>query len=116
MNGDRSTNGDRPLLRLNGLDQGAIPRNIGKGPSFATFDMRLTKKIGFSETTSLDLTIEAFNLLNRLNFSSVNNTVGAFFPTTVNVAGTTPLARSAPLGFTSAFDARRIQLGAKFRF
>lgn len=116
VNGDRSTNGDRPLLRLNGVDQGAIPRNVGKGPNFATFDMRLTRKIGFSETMSLDLTIEAFNLLNRLNFASVNNTVGAFFPTTVDVRGSDAVGPSGPLGFTSAFDPRRIQLGAKFRF
>ncbi|MEO7673948.1 MAG: TonB-dependent receptor, partial [Pyrinomonadaceae bacterium] len=116
VNGDRSTNGDRPLLRLNGVDQGAIGRNVGKGPSFATFDMRLTKRIGFSESMSLDLTVEAFNLFNRLNFASVNNTVGGFFPTTVNVRGRTDVGPSAPLGFTSAFDPRRIQLGAKFRF
>ena len=116
VNGDRSTNGDRPLLRLNGVDQGAIGRNVGKGPGFATFDMRVTKKIGFSETMSLDLTIEAFNLLNRLNFSSVNNTVGPFFPTTVDVRGNHNVGPSGPLGFTSAFDPRRIQLGAKFRF
>ena len=116
VNGDRSTNGDRPLLRLNGLDQGAIGRNVGKGPSFATFDMRVTRKLSFSEHMSLDLTVEAFNLLNRLNFSSVNNTVGAFFPTTVNVRGNHDVGPSSPLGFTSAFDARRIQLGAKFRF
>lgn len=116
VNGDRSTNGDRPLLRLNGLDQGAIGRNVGKGPSFATFDMRVTRKLSFSEHMRLDLTVEAFNLLNRLNFSSVNNTVGAFFPTTVNVRGNHDVGPSSPLGFTSAFDARRIQLGAKFRF
>lgn len=116
VNGDRSSNGDRPLLRLNGLDQGAIGRNVGKGPSFATFDMRVTRKLSFSENMSLDLTIEAFNLLNRLNFSSVNNTVGAFFPTTVDVRGNHDVGPSSPLGFTSAFDARRIQLGAKFRF
>lgn len=116
VNGDRSSNGDRPLLRLNGLDQGPIGRNVGKGPSFATFDMRVTKRIGFSESMSLDLTVEAFNLLNRLNFASVNNTVGAFYPTTVNVRGDRTVGPSSPLGFTSAFDPRRIQLGAKFRF
>ncbi len=116
VNGDRSTNGDRPLLRLNGVDQGPIGRNVGKGPSFATFDMRVTKRIGFSESMSLDLTVEAFNLFNRLNFASVNNTVGGFFPTTVDVRGRRDVGPSAPLGFTSAFDPRRIQLGAKFRF
>lgn len=116
VNGDRSTNGDRPLLRLNGVDQGAIPRNVGKGPGFATVDLRIMRRISFSENVSLDLTAEAFNLLNRLNFSSVNNTVGAFFPTTVDVRGNHNVGPSGPLGFTSAFDPRRIQLGAKLRF
>lgn len=116
VNGDRSTNGDRPLLRLNGVDQGAIPRNIGKGPSFATVDLRIMRRLSFSENMSLDLTAEAFNLLNRLNYASINNTVGAFFPTTVNVRGNHDVGPSGPLGFTSAFDPRRIQLGAKFRF
>ena len=116
VNGDRSTNGDRPLLRLNGLDQGMIARNVGKGPSFATFDLRVMRRIGFSETMSLELIAEAFNLFNRLNYSSINNTVGAFFPTTVDVRGNHNVGPSGPLGFTSAFDPRRIQLGAKFRF
>lgn len=116
VNGDRSTNGDRPLLRLNGVDQLAIPRNIGKGPSFATVDLRVMRRLSFGEHMSLDLTAEAFNLLNRLNFASVNNTVGAFFPTTVDVRGNDDVGPSSPLGFTSAFDPRRIQLGAKFRF
>lgn len=116
VNGDRSTNGDRPLLMISGVPLGAIPRNVGKGPSFQTFDMRLTRKIRFTETMGIDLTVEAFNLLNRLNFASVNNTVGATYPTTVNVRGNPALSPSQPLGFTSAFDARRIQLGARFRF
>ncbi|MGH9946444.1 MAG: carboxypeptidase regulatory-like domain-containing protein [Pyrinomonadaceae bacterium] len=116
INGDRSTNGDRPLLLLNGVQTGPIGRNIGEGPSFATVDMRLTRKIPFNERISLDLTIEAFNLLNRLNFASVNNTVGPTFDRTTDIRGRSDVSPSTPLGFTSAFDSRRIQLGAKFRF
>jgi len=116
VNGDRSTNGDRPLLRLNGIDVGAIPRNVGKGPGFATVDLRIMRRLSFGENMSLDLTAEAFNLLNRLNYASINNTVGAFFPTTVDVRGNHDVGPSGPLGFTSAFDPRRIQLGAKLRF
>ena len=116
VNGDRSTNGDRPLLRLNGLDQGAVGRNIGKGPAFATFDLRVMRRFTFGEHMSLDLMAEAFNLFNRLNYSSINNTVGTFVTTTVDVRGNHNVGPSGPLGFTSAFDPRRIQLGAKFRF
>ena len=116
VNSDRSTNGDRPLLLVGGAPSGFIGRNIGKGPSFATFDMRLTRKIAFNERMSLDLTIEGFNLLNRLNFAAVNNTVGPTFDRTTDIKGISTVGPSSPLGFTSAFDARRLQIGAKFRF
>ena len=116
VNADRSSNGDRPLLLINNLPVGPIPRNIGKGPSFQTFDIRLTRAIRFSEKVGLELTAEAFNLFNRLNYASVNNTVGATFPTTLDVRGIEGVSTSTPLSFTSAFDPRRIQLGAKLRF
>ena len=59
---------------------------------------------------------EAFNLFNRVNFSGVNNIVGT--PPCLGLprqrqAGCDP---TDPLGFTSAFDPRQIQLGVKFRF
>jgi hypothetical protein len=119
VNGDRSTNGDRPLLSTDGgvTFQGPIARNIGLGPNFATFDMRITRKIGLgAEYRSLELTLEGFNIFNRLNFASVNNTVGPVFATTENVRGNRNAGPSTPLGFTSAFDPRRIQIGARFRF
>jgi len=116
VNADRSTNGDRPLLLTNGVAYGPVPRNIGVGPSFQTFDVRLTRAIRFSEQISLELTGEAFNLFNRLNYASVNNTVGATFDANGDVRGIEGLSPSTPLGFTSAFDARRLQFGAKLRF
>ena len=58
---------------------------------------------------------EAFNLFNHLNNGSVNNTVG---PITgpFNLKGRDDLTPSQPLGFTSAFDPRRLQLGLRFAF
>ncbi len=116
INGDRSTNGDRPLFIAGGVPSGSVSRNIGLGPSFSTFDLRLTRKIRFGESVSLDLTAEAFNLLNRLNFASVNNTVGSTIDRTEGIRGRSDVSPSVPLGFTSAFDPRRIQLGVKLRF
>lgn len=116
VNGDRSSNGDRPLLVTNGVTYGPAPRNLGTGPSFQTFDLRLTRAIRFSETLALEVTAEAFNLFNRLNYASVNNTVGPTFAATGDVRGLEGVGPSSPLGFTSAFDPRRIQLGAKLRF
>lgn len=60
------------LLRLN--------RRNGAGPNFWTFDLRLTRQFGVGENRSLQLTFEAFDLLNRANFSSANNTVGMIGP------------------------------------
>lgn len=116
VNADRSSNGDRPLMLLNGIPVRGIPRNVGKGPVFRTFDVRITRAIKFTERVGIELTAEAFNLFNNLNYASVNNTVGATFPTTVNVQGIEGVSTNTPLAFTSAFDARRIQLGAKLRF
>ena len=59
---------------------------------------------------------EAFNLFNRLNFSSVNNTVGPNFVSPINPSGRRDLGPSQPLGFTSAFPRRQIQLGLRFNF
>lgn len=116
VNGDRSTNGDRPLLVVDGEFRGAIPRNVGVGPSFQTFDLRVARRFGFSERMSIEFTAEAFNLFNRLNIASINNTVGPTFSSAERVRARADVAPSAPLGYTSAFDPRRIQLGAKFRF
>ena len=117
VNSDRSTNGDRPLLVTNGATFGSVGRNTGKGPNFVTFDMRLTHLTKFGDARSLEFTFEAFNLFNRLNYSSVNNTVGPTFDGSITeIRGRSDVSPSTPLGFTSAFDPRRIQLGLRFRF
>ena len=68
-----------------------------------TFDMRLSKKFAVGDKN------------NHLNNGSVNNTVG---PITrpFNLKGRDDLTPSQPLGFTSAFDPRRLQLGLRFAF
>jgi hypothetical protein len=108
LNGDRHSTTDRPAF---------AGRNTGKGPSFSTFDLRVGRTVYLgSETRSLQLTFESFNLFNRLNFASVNNTVGAGFAGPFDVAANEDLGPSSPLGYTSAFEARRIQIGVRFNF
>jgi hypothetical protein len=78
------------------------------------------------EKANLQLIAEGFNLLNRTNFASVNNVVGAGFglpttlggggATTFRVSGTSAVGPSQPLGFTSAFPKREIQLGLRLSF
>lgn len=107
INGDRHSTTDRPPF---------AGRNTGIGPDFWTFDLRVARQIGLgSETRRLELTLEAFNLFNRLNFASINNTVG-LIPPPFNLTGRRDRRPSEPLGFTSAFDPRRIQLGFRLTF
>ncbi len=106
LNNDRHNTTDRPFF---------AGRNTGIGPSFWTFDSRLTRRFAVGEKRALDLMIEGFNVFNHLNYQSVNNTVGNI-PGPFNLTGRDDRNPSQPLGFTSAFDPRRIQLGLRFNF
>ena len=78
--------------------------------------MRLSKRVQMGEKASLLFTAEGFNITNRTNFATVNNIVGANFAPPFNVQGTDRVSPSQPLGFTSAFPKREIQLGLRFSF
>ena len=106
INGDRHSTTDRPPF---------AGRNTGLGPDFWTVDLRLSKRINVSESANINFIAEAFNLFNRLNFQSVNNTVGSMRGP-FDVKGRKDLSPSQPLGFTSAFDPRRVQLGLRLNF
>jgi hypothetical protein len=79
----------------------------------------------------LELTFEAFNLFNHVNYNGINNVVGtacvAGFPTNPNCAGTTnvipinarglnTVSPTSPLGFTSAAPSRQLQFGVRYNF
>ncbi len=108
LNSDRHNTTDRPIY---------AGRNTGIGPSFWTFDLRLARTIRLgSESRSLELTAEAFNLFNHLNFASVNNTVGPTFAGPFDVHADPSLGASVPLGYTAAAEARRFQMGVRLSF
>jgi hypothetical protein len=78
---------------------GNLPRNAGRGPSYATFDVRIARRFRIS-TTAFELLAESFNLTNRVNLNNPNgNLASASF-------GRSP----------SAQDARQVQLGVRFEF
>ncbi|MDQ6706894.1 MAG: TonB-dependent receptor, partial [Acidobacteriota bacterium] len=106
VNNDRHNTTDRPPF---------AGRNTGIGPSFYSFDMRLSRRFALGETRSLEFLAEGFNILNHLNYSSVNNVVGVISGP-FNLHGRDDRGPNDPLGFTSAFDPRRIQLGVRFAF
>jgi hypothetical protein len=106
INADRHTTSDRPV---------GAARNTGLGPAFYTFDLRLSKRFAFGDDRSVEVLAEGFNLFNHLNYASINNTVG-LLTGPFNVTGRHDRLPSQPLGFTSANDTRRIQLGVRLRF
>ncbi len=106
LNQDRHSTTDRPAF---------AGRNTGRGPNFWTVDLRLTRRIQLDDRFELELMGEAFNLFNRLNYRSVNNTVGNISGP-FDLKGIEGVSPSTPLGFTSAFEARRVQLGVRFTF
>jgi hypothetical protein len=117
VNGDNHSTNDRPI---------GAARNTGLGPDFIDFDMRISRRFKMGEKASVQLLAEGFNLFNRTNFASVNNVVGPSFglptalggtgATTFNVSGSSTAGPSTPLGFTSAFPMRQLQLGIRIGF
>jgi hypothetical protein len=122
VNGNNHTTNERPI---------GAGRDTGLGPSYTNFDMRLSWQHKVSEKAKLQLTAEGFNIANHTNFASVNNEVNPLFGigapcsvagtcatgnTTFNVHGSAALSPSQPLGFTSAFPKREIQLGLRLTF
>jgi len=108
--GDGQVNTHRPL---------GVGRNAGRGPAFLSTDVRVMKTLhpGAGRGAAIDLTLETFNLFNRTNFQSVNNIVGnvraADLPDPIVGHLGDP---ATSLAFTSAFDARQVQLGVRVRF
>jgi len=125
VNGNNHTTNERPL---------GAGRDTGLGPDYTNFDMRLSWQHKLGEKAKLRLTAEGFNIANHTNFASVNNEVDPRFGlpaapgvacplcpagqgnTTFHVHGSSALSPSTPLGFTSAFPKRQIQLGFRVDF
>jgi hypothetical protein len=79
-------------------------------------DLRLSRRFRITEKAGLQITAEAFNLTNRTNYATVNDEVGPTFAPPFKVQGSALLSPSQPLGFTSDFPKREIQLGARLSF
>ena len=106
--GDRHTDTHRPW---------GLGRNAGIGPAFFGVDMRLTRSFSLSEAVNLQVIGEAFNLLNRTNFKTVNGVVGSAsiedLPAQL-VGRRGPVTE--PLSFASAFDPRQFQFTLRLAF
>lgn len=111
INGDSYVTNDRPF---------PAGRNIGRGPDYFSFDLRLSRRfaLGGEGARNIEFIAEGFNLFNRTNFRTVNNTVGnvPFNSLPGPIRGIEGAAPTTPLAYTSANDPRQFQFGLKFNF
>jgi Carboxypeptidase regulatory-like domain len=82
---------------------GNAPRRFFHGPGIESFDMRLSKSVRFTESRSLDLRVEAFNLFNHAQFYGPASVDGQ-----VNDPNFGHVVSAAP--------PRLVQIAAKFHF
>ncbi len=82
-----------------------VSRNAGEGFDFASLDLRLSRRIRFTERLGLEVIAEGFNVFNRANFQLPNGTFGT---------GVTPNANFGRP--TAAADPRQIQFGLRLSF
>jgi hypothetical protein len=120
VSGDPNNDGNRATDRLPGT-----VRNQFTTPAIYQFDVRLTRSIKFRENMRLRLIVEAFNLFNRANVATVNNTYFVYsggpagtlsFPSASSAFGTPRTFGSPASGTTTFATPRQVQLAVKFDF
>ena len=100
-NGDGNPLSDRP---------GLLGRNTLKGPSFASFDLRISREVHLNEDVTVEFSADFFNLFNRTNITDLNTVYGG-----INLA----VPPDPNLGFNTPRDASnkfQFQYGVKLRF
>jgi len=98
-------------------------RNVYRRPFYTTTDLRISKRIRFTEHMNLEILAEGFNIFNRSNVTGVNTTYisGINFTTgvlTYNAgSATTPaFGTTTTINNSTNLAPRQIQLGFKFHF
>ena len=106
--GDRHTDTHRPW---------GVGRNVGIGPNFFGLDIRLTRSFALSDSASLQVIAEGFNMLNRTNFKAVNGNVGQL---SLEDIPDKPRGRRGPVtepfSYTSTFEPRQFQFTVRLTF
>ncbi len=120
ISGDPNNDGNRATDRLPGS-----VRNQYTTPAIYQFDARLTRSLKFGESMRVRLILEAFNVFNRANVATVNNTFFNYsggaagtltFPSALSAFGTPRTFASPASGTTTFATPRQVQLAIKFDF
>jgi len=100
-----------------------IIRNKYRRPYTTTTDLRISKRIRFTEHMKLEILLEGFNIFNRANVTAVNTSYLVSTPIPFGAtADTAVLTYNPSFGTPTTFNntgtlaPRQIQFGAKFHF
>lgn len=92
-----------------------IPRNFYRRPKIVNFDMRLSRRFKFNESTNLEFLAEGFNVFNRTQVTNVNTTLY-----TQNFATNTFVLSNTFQSITETgatlFRERQVQFAVRFEF
>jgi hypothetical protein len=93
-----------------------VPRNYFKQPNIWYTDLRVSRRFSLTEKTKLEVLAEGFNIFNRTQVTTLNQTL-------YTISGTSMVFNSGASGFGSVtgadstlFRERQIQLAARFEF
>jgi outer membrane receptor protein involved in Fe transport len=92
-----------------------LQRNSFRRPRIVNFDMRLSRRLKFSESTNLEFLVEGFNVFNRTQVTNVNSTLYSQSFTTNTFTFNTPFQSITETGAT-LFRERQVQLAVRFEF
>jgi hypothetical protein len=117
-NNDQTNQTDRPNVDANGVltlpapfQSGSLGRNRGITRSYASLDMRVTRKIRLGERFNVDIIAEGFNLFNRFNQAAASPLF-----TDVNAFNKRDSSGRYFSRETATFDPRQFQFGLKLNF
>jgi hypothetical protein len=102
------------VFSSNGTQFGTSSRNFVDGPGFEDVDFSLDKKTTFRERFTIDIKVDAFNVLNHPNFGQPINQF-AVTPTTAT-AGSFGQISSTRFPSGDVGSSRQMQLSGKFIF
>jgi hypothetical protein len=94
-----------------------VPRNSFRLPKIVNFDMRVSRRFKFTESTALEFLVEGFNVFNRTQVTGLNTAIYAAGGTYQNPT----LTLTSNFGTVNAaggtlYRERQIQLAARFQF
>jgi hypothetical protein len=93
-----------------------LPRGIDSRPAVATVDLRLSKRIRFTENMNLEFLAEGFNIFNRSNVTGITDQEYTFSSATNTLNFQSNYLTPTTLNNTINLSPRQIQLAVRFHF